>query len=113
MNTKNKTDHRMPSKGQPYRMSISVTGDDYRVIKEKAQKAGLGISAYFREITFNGQVTARLTEEELAFFRATVGLSNDLHQLVKLARAEGITSVLPLFESYRNRIDNALNKMNL
>ena len=113
MSTKNKTGSRNQSKQQLHRMCISMTKEEYRLIKEKAQKSGLGISGYFRQTTFKGQVTARLTEEELAFFRATVGLSNELHQLVKLARAEGIMSVLTLFEGYRDRIENALKQMKL
>jgi hypothetical protein len=94
-------------------MTVNLTESEYRSIEKSARKAGMLFSCYIREMTLRGQVQARLTKEELAFFMATVGLSNDLHQLAQLARTEGLTSILPVFEGLRDRIDNALTQMNL
>ncbi|GGA89173.1 plasmid mobilization protein [Puia dinghuensis] len=115
MNTIIRTDYRKKAVAvlRKKRLTVNLTEAEYRLVKESAAKAGLGIALYIKEMTLKGYVQARLNEEERSFFKEAVGLSNDLHQLVQLARSEGITSILPVFESYRNRIDKSLNQMHL
>ena len=113
MNTIKRTDYRKKAVLRKKRMTVNLTEEEYRLVKENAARAGVEISLYIREMTLKGVVQARLNEEERGFFKEAVGLSNDLHQLVQLAKAGGITSVLPVFESYRNRIDQSLNQMHL
>lgn len=86
---------------------------EHDLLKTNALDAGIRFSTYLREMALKGTVTARMTEEEKELFRAAVAMSNDLHQLLKLAREQGMDHALNSFEASRNAIDNLLNKIKL
>ncbi|WP_147202769.1 plasmid mobilization protein [Segetibacter aerophilus] len=83
---------------------------EHFVVKQKASKAGLGISVYIREMALNGQVVARLSEEERQFVRAALGIANNLNQLTMKAHREGALKALLVFETYRNEFDELLKR---
>ena len=83
---------------------------EHFVVKQKASKAGLGISVYIREMALNGQVIARLSNEERQFVRAALGIANNLNQLTIKAHKEGLLKALLLFETYRNQFDELLQR---
>ncbi len=87
---------------------IRLTKPEYFIVKHKAQKARLKISAYVRFMAINGKVMQRLNEEERHFVRQLVGISNNLNQLTKKAHQAGIHSVQINLEAYTNTIDELL-----
>lgn len=90
---------------------IRFTKTEHFIIKEKASKAGLKITAYVRQIAVQGTVKSRLTEEESRFVRQLVGMSNNLNQLAKSCHEEGMLKAMIYFEKYRNQIDDLLQKL--
>ena len=84
---------------------------EYFLVKRKAEKAGLGITVYIRQMALHGQVTGKMSEEDRQFVRQFVGVSNNLNQLTKKAHQEGLLTAVMLFEKYRNQFDEFLQKM--
>ena len=95
------------------RIAIYLTEPEYVLVQECARKAGLDFSSYIRGMTLKGYVNSRLSEEEKTIFRNLVVISNDLHQLVKMAREIGLSQTLLHFEACRNRIDELFKKFEL
>ena len=91
--------------------SLRLTKVELYVIKSKAIKAGLRVTAYIRQMAINGKVTARLNEEERQFVRELVGMANNLNQLTKKGHQEGLLTAILMFERYRNMIDELLEKL--
>ena len=91
--------------------SLRLTKAERFIIKNKAGKAGICITAYIRQMAIHGKVSARLSEEEGQFVRELVGISNNLNQLVKKANAGQFLSAILEFEKYRNSIDEFLEKL--
>jgi len=92
---------------------IRLTEPEYQLIQKNAREAGIPFSTYARRVTLKGKVYARLSEEDRELFREAVAMSNDLHQLWKKARDEGLEHALSSFEAGRNVIDALLNKLKL
>ena len=86
---------------------VRFTKVEYFVIKQKASKAGIGITIYIREMALEGQVIARLNEEERQFVRQLVGMANNLNQLTKKAHQEGLLTAMMMFEKYRKQLMNS------
>jgi len=91
--------------------SLRLSKVELYVIKSKATKAGLRLTAYIRQMAINGKVTARLNEEERQFVRELVGMANNLNQLTKKGHQEGLLTAVLMFEKYRNMIDELLEKL--
>ncbi|MBN9382686.1 MAG: hypothetical protein J0H74_18120 [Chitinophagaceae bacterium] len=96
---------------QEKNIGFYVTHVQYFIIQQKAAIAGVNISDYMRQAAIYGQVKARWTSEERDIFKKMVGISNDLHQLVKVAGQEGSSSALLHFERYRQMIDEAIKRL--
>ena len=90
---------------------VRFTKLEYYVVKQRAAKAGVGISTYIRQMALQGKLTARMSEEERQFVRQFVGIANNLNQLTKKAHQEGLMSALVFFEKYKNQFDELLNRM--
>lgn len=84
---------------------------EYFLVKHKAEKAGLGITVYIREMALRGQVNSKMNEEDRQIVRQFIGVSNNLNQLTKKAHQEGLLTAIMLFEKYRNLFDEFLKKM--
>ena len=91
--------------------SLRLTKAERFIIKNKANKAGIAITAYIRQMAVHGKVSARLSEEEGQFVRELIGISNNLNQLVKKANLGQFLSAVLEFEKYRNIIDELLEKL--
>ncbi len=87
---------------------VRFSKSEYFIVKHKAEKAGLKISAYIRRMSINGQVMQRLNDEERQFVRQLVGISNNLNQLTKKAHQAGIHTIQINLEAYRNTINELL-----
>jgi hypothetical protein len=95
------------------RVTLNLTEPEYRLIQKNAREAGMTFGAYARRVSLVGKVNARLSEEDKELFREAVAMSNDLHQLWKQARDEGLEDALSSFEAGRNVVDALLNKLKL
>jgi hypothetical protein len=81
------------------------------VMKQKAEKAGVTISDFIRQVALNGQVKAKWTEEERGMVKQLIGISVDLHRLVGVAEKEGSADAVLLFLKYRGVMDSLVNKL--
>jgi hypothetical protein len=91
---------------------IRLTKVEHFILTQKARRTGMNLTTYIRQVALNGAVVARLTEEDRQFVRQLIQLSNDLHQLVLLAREQGTLKALLHFQSTRDKIDALLKQLN-
>jgi hypothetical protein len=94
-------------------VNLRLPESEYLLLRKNAVEAGMSYSAFIQRLNEGGKVIARLNEEDKALFRELVAMSNDLHQLWKLAREEGVEHALSSFEAGRNVVDALLNKLKL
>lgn len=111
-NTKHKGGRPVKALKRETATGIRFTKDEYFLVKHKAAKAGMRITQYIREMSVQGQVTARLTPEERSQVRQLVGLANNLNQLTKTAHQEGILKAMFYFGKYVKELDGVLRKLN-
>ncbi len=79
-------------------------------MQRRAQKAGLNLSDYGRQMILTGKVQARLTVEENETLNQVARLGNNLNQIAYKANTEGIRSIA--FEAQRllQQISQLLDK---
>lgn len=63
------------------------------VIQKRAEKAGLNLSDYSRQIVLTGKAQARLTAAENETLNQVARLGNNLNQIAHKANADGIRSI--------------------
>ena len=84
-----------PAKEQA-KLSISInlklTEDDYKTVKEKAERLGMKATQYAREMTLKGGIKSRFTLEELDQMRKLAGMANNLNQIAKQANKLGFSN---------------------
>jgi len=85
---------------------------EFLLMKANAKAAAMPFSAYVRHMTLAGKVNACLGEEDRVLFRELVAMSNDLHQLWKMARDRGVEQAMAHFEAGRDAVDKVLNILN-
>jgi hypothetical protein len=90
---------------------VRFTKNEYSTLKEKADKAGIGVTTYIRQMALKGKVIARMSDEERHFYRQLSGMSENFNQLTKKAHQEGILTGVLLFEKYRDAFDDILKKL--
>ena len=64
-------------------INLKLTEDDYKTVKEKAEKLGMKATQYAREMTLKGGIKSRFTLEELDLMRKLAGMANNLNQVAK------------------------------
>ncbi len=74
-------------------INLKLTAADYETVQKKAEKVGLTVTQYAREMTLNGGVKSRFTVEELDLIRKLSGEANNLNQLAKRAHQAGYQRV--------------------
>jgi len=99
------------AKKQEKNIGFFVTHAQYFIIQQKVATAGVNVSDYMRQMAIFGQVKARWKPEERELFKKLVGISNDIHQLVIIARQEGALSAMLHFERYRSLIDDVIKQL--
>ena len=70
-------------------INLKLTEDDYKSVREKAERLGLKATQYAREMTLKGGIKSRFTLEELDLLRKLAGMANNLNQLAKKANTDG------------------------
>ncbi len=94
------------------RAAVRFSKAEHFIVRQKAAKAGMKVSAYIRQIAINGELLSRLTEEERHFVRQLIGMSNNINQLTKNSHNEGMLKTMLYFETLRNQIEVPLKKLN-
>jgi hypothetical protein len=87
------------------RAAVRFSKKEHFVIRHKAAKAGMKVSAYVRQIAINGAVTTRLSEEEGHFVRQLIGMSNNINQLPKNSHSERMLNTMLYFGTCRNQFE--------
>lgn len=80
-------------------ITVCLTKLEKLAIQKRAQKAGLNLSDYGRQMVLTGQAQVRLSPEENATLNQIAKLGNNLNQLAYKAHADGIRSIA--FEATR------------
>lgn len=70
-------------------INLKLTEDDYKTVKEKAEKLGMKATQYAREMTLKGGIKSRFTLEELDLIRKLAGMANNLNQIARKANTDG------------------------
>ena len=83
---------------------------EYLAVKKRAEKAGLNLSDYCRQMVLMGQAQVRLTPEENTTLNEVARLGNNLNQIAHKANADGIRSIA--FDASRllQQLSQLLNK---
>ena len=74
-------------------INLKLTEEDFKTVKEKAEKLGMKATQYAREMTLKGGIKSRFTLEELNLMRKLAGMSNNLNQITKQANKSGFAQV--------------------
>jgi hypothetical protein len=102
-----------PTDAFPIRqVNFHLPESEYLLLRKNAEAAGMSYSVYIRHLNMEGKVIARLNEEDKALFRELVAMSNELHQLWKIARDQGVEQAMACFEAGRDAVDKILNTLN-
>lgn len=73
-------------------INLKLTEDDYKTVKEKAEKLGMKATQYAREMTLKGGIKSRFTLEELDLMRKLSGMTNNLNQIARQANKSGFSN---------------------
>ena len=90
-----------PKRGRPKKekvklstsINLKLTGEDFKTVKEKAEKLGIKATQYAREMTLRGGIKSRFTLEELDLMRKLGGMGNNLNQIARQANKLGFGQV--------------------
>lgn len=93
-------------------MGIRLTASERFIIKQKAERAGMSLTAYLRHMAIHGKVIERLNNEDRENLRQLIKMNNEIHDLVALADKEGMVKAIFQFEGLRSRIDNLIDQFN-
>ncbi len=74
-------------------INLKLTEEDFKTVKEKAEKLGMKATQYAREMTLKGGIKSRFTLEELDLIRKLGGMGNNLNQIAKQANKSGFAQV--------------------
>lgn len=93
-------------------LGIRFTADELQAISQKAAAAGCCVTEFIRKTSLKGVVISRLTREEKQIANDLKAIGNNLNQIAKKAKQEGILTAVLLFESYRDFLDSLIKKFN-
>ena len=91
-------------------MTVLLTRLEKLAVKKRADKAGLNLSDYGRQMVLTGQAQVRLTPEENATLAAVARLGNNLNQIAHKAHADGIRSIAIEAGKLLRQLEQLLNK---
>ncbi len=91
-------------------MTVCLTKLEKLAVQRRADKAGLNLSDYGRQMILTGKAQVRLTSQENAILNEVAMLGNNLNQIAHKANADGIRSIA--FEASRllQQLNQLLNK---
>jgi hypothetical protein len=74
-------------------ITVCLTKIEKLAIQRRAEKAGLNLSDYGRQMVLTGQAQVKLTPEENAVLNQVARMGNNLNQIAHKANADGIRSI--------------------
>ena len=93
-------------------LMVRLTPTEKYLIEERAKKAGIKPSEWFRRAAKSAKVFPRFTTEESGWFRMLAGLANNLNQLTHLAHVAGLFTIALKCQSKLKQIEELLTKIN-
>lgn len=93
-------------------LMVRLTPTEKYLIEERAKKAGIKSSEWFRRAAKSARVFPRFTTEESGWFRMLAGLANNLNQLTHLAHVAGLFTLALKCQSMLKQIEELLTKIN-
>lgn len=73
-----------------YKVSFKLSEKDKRLLEEGAQKAGMNISEYLRNLVHGGgNVDASFTTDRGIFIRQITGIATNVNQIAKVVNTQG------------------------
>lgn len=88
---------------------VRFTPSEYSIVQQKAAEAGLRTTPYIRDMALNGQVLARLTDEQKHAVRQLIGMANNINQMAKMAHKEGMFELELSFNETKTQLDQILS----
>ena len=107
-----------PKRGRPKKekvklstsINLKLTEEDFKIVKEKAEKLGMKATQYAREMTLQGGIKSRFTLEELDLIRKLAGMANNLNQIARQANKTGFSNsameVMIISEEIKKLLDD-------
>ena len=93
-------------------ITVLLTRLEKLAIQKRAEKAGLNLSDYGRQMVLTGQAQARLTPQENETLNQMAKLGNNLNQIAHKANADGIRSIAIEAARLLDQLSQLLNKPN-
>ena len=90
---------------------VRLTPTERMLIENRAKKAGLKPSDWFRKAAKSAKVFARFTAEESSWFRMLAGMANNLNQLTHRAHVAGLFSLALKCQAILKQIEELLAKI--
>lgn len=91
-------------------MTVCLTKLEKLAIKRRAQKAGLNLSDYGRQMVLTGKAQVRLSPEENTTLNQVAKLGNNLNQIAHKAHADGIRSIALEAQRLLRQLSELLDK---
>lgn len=91
---------------------VRLSKTEYYVIEQKANKAGMKISEWFRQAAKRATVQGRFTAEDMKILRMLTGMANNLNQLTKIAHQQGLLVIQRKCRELLSMIDDTLKYLN-
>lgn len=91
-------------------LGIRLTAEELNSVTMKASTAGYTVSEYMRKVAVKGVIVSRLKPEEKAIANELKAIGNNINQIARTAKQEGILSALLLLESYRDFVDALIKR---
>ena len=91
-------------------ITVCLSAIEYLAVKRRAEKAGLSLSDYGRQMVLTGQAQVRLSPEENAVLNQVARVGNNLNQIAKKANADGIRSIAIEAARLLGQLNQLLNK---
>ena len=102
---------RPPSeKKRDQQMTVCLTKLEKLVVQRRAEKAGLNLSDYGRQMILTGKAQVRLSPAENAVLNQVAKLGNNLNQIAHKAHADGIRSIVLEAQRLLRQLSEILDK---
>lgn len=73
-------------------INLKLSEQDFKSVKEKAEKLGMKATQYAREMVLKGSVKLRFSLEDLDLMRKLSGMANNLNQIARQANKSGLAN---------------------
>lgn len=90
---------------------VRFTKAEYFIVKGKAKKAGMKITAYIRTMAVEGYVKARPNPADKHLEKQLAGMANNINQMTKLAHQKGLLRAMIFFDKIKEELSNLLNSL--